>query len=439
MPWATMRLFGRGDRTRMMAVSRQAARGGGKRLHGVPEGMYRNSRSLLRSCSFSTSSTTKKKGSSWEQLMVISRQYPDAVQLGQGYPDYEGSRVAREAAAHALLNEPMLNQYSASAGLPRLVDALIGYYQRLHGIELKKGQITTLTSGTEGLYTAINSVVEEGDEVLVFQPCFPWYPTMVKMCGGKVIPLNLSPPSFAPEIEAIEKSITEKTRVMLLNTPHNPTGHTYTEEEIKELARIAKKHDLWVISDEVYENVTWNDSHHRISQQPGMFERCITIGSASKLFSLTGWRLGWATAPEAIIEKMNHLHSHATYCAATPLQYGVAVALEEEDGSFEGIPEMIAENYRVMSEACSVAGLDPYPADGGHFLCAGTGDLEEFEVVERLVRGAGVMVLPLSSFACDLDSSAAGRGIRIAICKKRETMAEAAKRLKGIDLESGTD
>eukprot|EP00466_Bigelowiella_natans_P014241 jgi/Bigna1/81667/fgenesh1_pg.82_\ len=150
MPWATMRLFGRGDRTRMMAVSRQAARGGGKRLHGVPEGMYRlcgnrfplgeggNSRSLLRSCSFSTSSTTKKKGSSWEQLMVISRQYPDAVQLGQGYPDYEGSRVAREAAAHALLNEPMLNQYSASAGLPRLVDALIGYIgQRRLGAAVK--------------------------------------------------------------------------------------------------------------------------------------------------------------------------------------------------------------------------------------------------------------------------------------------------------------
>jgi len=188
------------------------------------------------------------RGVSWDKLMALARRYPDAIQLGQGYPDYEGSRVAREAAADALLRHPMLNQYTPTRGLTRLIEALIGYYRRVQSVDLSEQQVTVLTSGTEGLFVATQAMIKPGDEVIVFQPCFPWYPKMIEMCGAKVVTVNLQPPKFAPSFEDLRKAISGATKVVVLNSPHNPTGHAYTQEELLEFSKIAQEHDLWILS-----------------------------------------------------------------------------------------------------------------------------------------------------------------------------------------------
>ncbi|GAB5369720.1 hypothetical protein AAMO2058_001429700 [Amorphochlora amoebiformis] len=375
--------------------------------------------------------------------MTLARMYPEAIQLGQGYPDYHGCKVAREAASTGIMKKPSMNQYSDPKGTLEIRESLIRYYKNMQNFNLTLDQVTITTSGTEALWAGLNAICEPGDEVIIFEPYFPWYPIIVEQLGAKPVLVPLKPPNFAPDIKLIKQAITSKTRAMILNTPHNPTGHVYTKTEIEQLASVAVESDIFVISDEVYENVVWSDlesdqpKHRRIAEEKGMENRTITIGSASKLFSLTGWRVGWAMGAVDVIRKINQIHSYSTYCAATPLQHGVAVAFDMEDGSFEGIPRMIHQNYLDMSEACRSAGLTPYRADGGHFLIAGIeklieAGLTEMDVVKRLLE-AGVSTLPLSMFA---SQSYQEKAIRIAICKSRETILEAGRRLKACDILS---
>ena len=379
----------------------------------------------------------------WDTLIALGKRYPDAIALGQGFPDYSGSQVARSAVARALEqpDRPELNQYSPTQGLEDLRNSIIRYYERTHGLEIRPGEISVTTSGTEALWAAMQALLSPGDEAIVFEPLFPWYPSLVELSGARVVPVRLEPPQFAPNMDLVRSKITSRTRVLLINTPHNPTGHVYTPDEIKGFCDIAKAHNLTVVSDEVYENVVWGQNsnqerleHIRIAEQPGMRDRTLTIGSASKLFSLTGWRLGWVTGPETLVAKINRLHSLATFCAATPLQHGIARAFDAEKGDFEGVPDLISRNFKVMAEACREKGFEVYPADGGHFLCAGVRNfgMTEMEIVELLLERAGVAVLPLSVFYAN--SKGAEPAIRIAICKKETTIREAAKRIRAADL-----
>ncbi|CAM9461973.1 unnamed protein product, partial [Phaeothamnion confervicola] len=318
-------------------------------------------------------------GELWTELLELARK-PGIVNLGQGFPDYEGSSVARRAAGEAMTSPEltMLNQYSLPSGLNDLRNAICEYYNR--GLDgrgpgatgLEPANVLVTAGATEALYIAVAAIAGPGDEVvIVFDPCFPWYCPVVRMANATPKLVELKAPHFAPDIAAIEAAITPATKAILVNTPHNPCGHCLTAAELAGLAALAARHDLAVISDEVYENVTFGTVRHlRIADAPGMFERTVTLCSASKLFSLTGWRVGWALAPAAIIRGLGVLHGAATYCAPTPLQHGIARALAVEDGAFEGVPATIEENARVLAAALAARGFAVAVPDGGHFLVA---------------------------------------------------------------------
>nr|AIT70212.1 aspartate aminotransferase [Sargassum integerrimum] len=387
-----------------------------------------------------------KTGTIWKELLVLARQ-PGVCNLGQGYPDYNGHQVAREAAVQAMLDpdKSALNQYSMPTGLKSLQDAVCAYYNKFYG--LREGQakraigpdnVLVTVGATEGLYNSLKALVGPGDEVILFNPGFPFYLPVIRLMGGTPVFVELDGPDFAPDLGKLEKAITPKTRVLLLNSPHNPCGHCYTKEEVEGFARLALKYNLFVLSDEVYENTTFGDvKHWRIADEEGMFERTITLCSASKLFSLTGWRVGWALSTPELLKGLNISHCMTSYCAPTPLQHGLAVALEAEDGTFEGIPKLVEGNAELLGNALREKGFGVTQPEGGHFLVADTSPLglKGVECAKLMLTNAKVSVVPgiIFYFAdpnadknVDLDRPL----LRFALCKRRDTIEEAVRRIR---------
>jgi len=338
-----------------------------------------------------------------------------------------------------------LNQYSLPAGLGTLQQAVCDFYNRTYNLSGTRGEYTpanvaVVAGATEGLDVAINTVVGEGDEVIMFDPSFPWYAGIIRMAGATPVILDMAPPKFMPDLDAVRAAITPRTKALLLNSPHNPCGHCYTQEELEALAGLAVAHDLTVISDEVYENVVFAGRRHlRIADQEGMAERTLTLGSASKLLSLTGWRVGWVLGHERYMAGVRTLHAATSYCAPTPLQHGVAAALQAEDGAFEGRPATIEANAAVLGAALREAGFAVCPADGGHFLTADTSPLGlgGLAATRQLLGQEDVRVGAVPSMIFYAAEGGAGGEeeedrplVRFALCKERATVEEAAERIR---------
>ncbi|CAN0293546.1 unnamed protein product [Pylaiella littoralis] len=385
-------------------------------------------------------------GDIWNELLVLARQ-PGVVNLGQGFPDYDGSKAAREAAADAMVDptKGALNQYSLPLGLKSLQSAVSKYYNKCYGLQegapnraILPENVLITVGATEGLYVSLKALAGPGDEVLIFNPGFPWYLTTTRVVGAVPVLVELAGPDFAPDMEKLERAITPKTRVLLINTPHNPCGHCYTKEELQGFARLALKYNLFVISDEVYENVTFGKATHlRIADEEGMFERTVTLCSASKLFSLTGWRVGWALSTPGLLKGLAVYHGNTSYCAPSPLQHGLAVALGVEDGSFEGIPELVEGNAELLGAALTGKGFTVTRPQGGHFLVADTTPLglKGLECARMLLTHAKVGVVPgvIFYFPDNTGIDPDRPLLRFAICKRRDTIEEAVRRIREME------
>jgi len=371
----------------------------------------------------------------WGEITKLALGSNIVADLGQGYPDFEGSKTARDAASNCLLNMKRENQYSLVPGLPALRQNLSSYYAKAYPntkILSPETEIVVTASGTEALYAAFQGIVNPGDEVVVFEPYFPWYLPGIRLAGGIPKIVTLKSPDFKISDEDCRKVFNSKTKAVVFNTPHNPTGHVASMEELETIARLCKEFDSLVISDEVYDNFAFGKNiHRRISDLPGMFDRCITIGSAAKMFSLTGWRVGWASGPEDLITAIRTVHAHSSYCAPTPLQLGIATALEnfsEEEAN--SLCTKFQENAMLLSEGIKSVGANPLKPEGGYFLIAdvsGTGKTDT-EFMRWLAETKGVICVPLSVFYAS--SNAPKSLVRFAICKEKETIERAVNAIK---------
>ena len=254
-----------------------------------------------------------------------------SINLGQGFPDVDGPRSVADAAAEAIL-AGRGNQYPPPTGIPELRRAVARHQQRFYGLGYDPDTEVLITAGaTEAIAAALLALLEPGDEVIAFEPYYDSYVANIAMAGAVRVPLTLLPPGFRPDLDKLESMINGRTRLLLLNSPHNPTGMVLTRAETEALARIAIDHDLLVITDEAYEHLTFDREHIPLATIPGMRERTVSIGSAGKTFSFTGWKVGWATGTPELVAAVRTTKQFLTYVSSGPFQYAVAGALDLPD------------------------------------------------------------------------------------------------------------
>lgn len=357
-----------------------------------------------------------------------------AVNLGQGFPDTDGPRPVAEAAAHAVLNGP--NQYPPGLGQPGLRTAVAEHQKRFYDLDFDPDAEVLITAGaTEAIAGAMFGLCDFDDEVIVFEPTYDSYAATIAMAGAVMRPVLLRSPDHELDVDALEAAVGPHSRLLLLNTPHNPTGKVFTRAELEQIARIAIDNDLVVLSDEVYEHMVFDGEHVPIASLPGMRERTITIGSAGKTFSFTGWKVGWVTAPEALRHAVLVAKQFLTFVNAAPLQPAVAVGLGLPDSYFADLRlDLLAKRDR-LHDGLSNVGFDVLATQGTYFLSADIGTVAErsglpptsIEFCLALPEAAGVVAVPSEVF---YQTKSAGRSlIRFAFCKRDEVLDEAVRRL----------
>eukprot|EP00055_Hartaetosiga_balthica_P010362 m.43982 g.43982 ORF g.43982 m.43982 type:complete len:395 (+) comp7141_c3_seq1:22-1206(+) len=370
---------------------------------------------------------------SWEEIIALGKE-EGVTDLSQGYPDFPGDEVARKIAAEQVLSDSYVsNQYAPINGIKELREAIASFYKRFYNVELDaETEVTVVTSGTEGLYVAKQTMLEEGDEVIIFEPFFPWYLPHSHQASAIPKVVRLHAPNFKIVAQDVEAAVTDKTKMIVLNSPHNPTGHVLSKEELQIIADIAIKHDLIVLSDEVYETVVFDDKDHlRIADLDGMFDRTITLGSASKMFSLTGWRVAWWSGPKHLISKIQGKHKYCSYCAPTPLQFAVAGALDSiQLDRARKIARTFQKNASQLANALEKCGLNVFDVDGGYFVIADASStgMGGMDYCRWLAKTKKIACVPLSIFYETPDESVASL-VRFAICKVESTIDTACKKL----------
>jgi N-succinyldiaminopimelate aminotransferase len=355
-----------------------------------------------------------------------------SVNLGQGFPDTDGPHEIAAAAAAAVL-DGRGNQYPPGPGVPELRQAVAAHQKRFYGFDLDPDTEVLITVGaTEAVAASLLALVEPGDEVIAFEPYYDSYQACVSMAGGVRVPVTLRPPDFRPDLDRLRAAITPRTRLILLNSPHNPTGAVFSRDELTEIAALAREHDLLVISDEVYEHMVFDGEHVPVASLPGMAGRTVTISSAAKTFSFTGWKVGWVTGTPELVTAVRTAKQFLTYVASGPFQYAVAEALALPDAYYASIADGLREKRDFLCAGLVEAGYEVYPPAGTYFITTDVrplGYTDGMEFCRELPRRVGVVAIPSSVF---YDNREAGRSqVRFAFCKKLEVLAEALARLTG--------
>jgi aspartate/methionine/tyrosine aminotransferase len=356
-----------------------------------------------------------------------------AVNLGQGFPDFPAPAFIKEAALRAIREDR--NQYAPAAGLPRLRAALAARWERLHGTPADADtEITVACGATELLHDTVLALVEPGDEVIVFEPTYDAYVPDVLMAGGVPRPVALRPPHWTWDPTELARAFGPRTRAVILNTPHNPTGKMFSRAELEELAALARAHDAMVISDEVYSEITFDGAAHvPIATLPGMRERTVTIDSMGKTFSVTGWKVGWAIAPAPLTRDLRAIHQFVTFTSSVPFQEALAdgLALAETHGYYEELRADYTARRDRLAAVLTAAGLPPLPARGAYFLLADPtpfGFLDDVAFCRHLCTNIGVAAIPTSVF--HTDPTKAPKYARFCFAKRDDTIDAAADRLR---------
>ncbi|GAA2462132.1 pyridoxal phosphate-dependent aminotransferase [Streptomyces lavendulocolor] len=355
-----------------------------------------------------------------------------AINLGQGFPDTDGPEAIREAAVRAL-REGKGNQYPPGPGVPELRAAISAHQERFHGLSPDPDTEVLVTAGaTEAIAAAMLALLEQGDEVIAFEPFYDSYTACIAMAGAKHVPLTLRAPSFRPDLDELRSKITPRTRLLLLNTPHNPTGTVLTREELAAIAALAVERDLLVVTDEVYEHLVYDDSPHiPIATFPGMRERTVTISSAGKTFSFTGWKVGWITGSSALVAAVRTAKQYLTYVSSGPFQYAIAEALRLPETYFDGIRADMRRKRDLLGDGLRAAGFEVHQPQGTYFITTDItplGEKDAYAFCRTLPERCGVVAIPNSVFYDDPD---AGRSqVRFAFCKRDDVLHEATNRLR---------
>jgi N-succinyldiaminopimelate aminotransferase len=353
-----------------------------------------------------------------------------AVNLGQGFPDVDGPRSIAEAAADAVLTGKG-NQYPPGIGVPELRRAVAGHQQRFYGLSYDPDTEVLITAGaTEAIAAALLALLEPGDEVIAFEPYYDSYVANIAMAGGTRVPLTLRAPDFRPDLDKLAAAITGKTRLLLLNSPHNPTGMVLTREETQAIADLAIRNDLLVVTDEVYEHLVYDREHVPFATLDGMRERTVSVSSAGKAFSFTGWKVGWVTGTPEIVSAVRTTKQFLTFVSSGPFQYAVAEALTLPDSYFGTLATDLKSKRDLFASGLADIGFEVYRPDGTYFITTDIAPLADSDAVEfclSLPGRAGVVAIPSAVF---YDDKEAGRTqVRFAFCKRIEILEEALSRL----------
>jgi aspartate/methionine/tyrosine aminotransferase len=355
-----------------------------------------------------------------------------AINLGQGFPDFPGPDLVKEAAVSAIRAD--LNQYAPSHGTPRLRQAIAAGFEQTYGREVDAdAEVTVTTGATEAMQVAMLALLDPGDEVILFEPFYDAYPAQVIFAGGVPRPVRLNPPDWSFDLDALRQAIGSKTRAIVINTPHNPTGKMFSRAELDAIAQLAIEHDLVVITDEVYDRITYDGAVHTpIALLPGMWERTLTLNSTGKTFSMTGWKIGYVIGPADLSAALRGIHQFNVFATATPLQEAMAVAMEQAEA--QGYYRELRGNYTALRNqlraALEAAGLPVLPVSGSYYLMAdvsGLGFADDVAFCRYLTAEIGVAAIPPSAFYAD--PSTAPLLARFCFAKRSETIAAAAERL----------
>ena len=358
-----------------------------------------------------------------------------SVNLGQGFPDVDGPAEVIERAAQAMRDGA--NQYPPGIGIPALREAIARHQQRHYGIALDPAtQVVVTTGATEGIAAAMLGLVEPGDEVIVLEPYYDSYAAMIQMAGGVRVGVPLRAPAFRLDADELRAAVTPRTRVILLNTPNNPTGAVLTRAELAAVAEVAIERDLVVVTDEVYEHLTYGVEHVPISTLPGMAERTVTLSSIGKSYSLTGWKVGWATGPSHLVGAVYAAKQWLTYASGAPLQPAAAFALDELPDWPRALAADLRRRRDLLCAGLADLGLAPTVPDGSYFVLTDVSHLgwDDGDTFARaLPHRAGVVAIPVQGFY----GSDVGRHlVRWTFTKLDGVLTEALTRLASVDLRA---
>jgi len=357
----------------------------------------------------------------------------EAINLSQGFPDFDGPPMLVEAASEAM--RAGHNQYARSMGVVPLVKAVARHQQRHYDLRFDPmSEVVVFSGATEGIASTLLGLLDPGDEVVLFEPFYDSYPACVAMAGGVPRYCTLRSPDFHVDLAELESRFSPRTKALLLNTPHNPSGKVFTPDELEAIAQLCNRNGVVVIADEVYEHLTYDDARHvPIATLPGMRDRTITISSAGKTFSMTGWKVGWATGPSALIAAAQAAHQFVTFATATPLQHAVAHALEHLDDTFYAdLRTAYMQRRDFLAAALTDVGFRVTVPRGTYFIMAGfagLSDVDDRAFARQLVTECKVAAIPPSVFYASRPEEGR-RLLRFAFCKRMQTLRAAADLLR---------
>jgi len=354
-----------------------------------------------------------------------------AVNLAQGFPDFAAPAFLKEAAAEAIAGD--FNQYPITWGIPPLRDAIAGKYRQTYGIELDPArEITVVCGSTEGMVATLLATVNDGDEVIVFEPYYENYHPDLQLCGGVRRIVTLHPPDWSFDREELRRAFNSRTKAIIINTPNNPTGRVFSLEELTFIAELCQEHDALCITDEIYEHIVYDGAVHvPVMTLPGMRERAVIVNSMSKTYSVTGWRVGWVAAAPDLTDSIRKVHDFLTVGAATPLQYAGVKALQQPADFYSHLGVEYGARREQILEILTSAGFRCFRPSGAYYVMTDIRDFgfpNDVEFVRHLINNVGLAAVPGSSFFSHPDL---GRNyVRFCFCKRPATLAAAGERLR---------
>jgi aspartate/methionine/tyrosine aminotransferase len=359
-----------------------------------------------------------------------------AVNLAQGFPDFDGPDVIKKAAIDAIMGS--LNQYAPAPGLPVLRQKIAAFQKDTKSLSYNPDtEVTVFTGATEAIFCTMQALLDPGDEIIAFEPFYDSYPASAYAAGAKLVGVPLSAPTWSFSESELAAKITTKTRAIIVNTPHNPTGKVFTHDELKVIADLAKKHDLLVFTDEVYEQLVYGSAKHvSLAAFPGMAERTITISSTSKTFSMTGWKVGYAFASPEITKLLRSVHQFTVFCTATPLQAGMIKAFELDKSYYEELRKDYLAKRNLLVKILHKNSFKCLPPDGSYFIVAdysAVSSKNDLDFANWLTETIKVATIPTSVFYNKpAEVREKQRYVRFAFCKGEATLLEAGKKLEAL-------
>lgn len=367
--------------------------------------------------------------------MSASAARTGAINLGQGFPDEDGPSAVLEAARQAIADGA--NQYPPGRGIPDLLVAISEHQRRFYGLQVDPATEVIVTAGaTEALTASLLALIDgPDDEVVVFEPYYDSYAAAVALAGARLRTVPLRAPDFQPDLDQLAAAVTDRTRIILVNDPHNPTGAVFGSDVLSEIVRPAERHDAIILTDEVYEHLSFHGPHTPIATLPGAAERTLTISSAGKTFSATGWKIGWVHGPADLITAVLTVKQYLTYVNGSPFQPAVAVGLRLEDSYFAGAVSALARKHGILGDGLRAAGFTVHAPQGGYFTVADAtalGGADAAAFCRALPERAGVVAIPLTAFVSEGRRNDYSGLVRFAACKRVEVLEEAASRLAAL-------